>query len=34
MAAVDALQHVNVAMVQPQFQISRNTHRAGELLCV
>src|SRR4051794_41979179 len=21
-------------MVQPQFQISRNTHRAGELLCV
>src|SRR6478752_9063815 len=34
MAAVDALQHVNVAMVQPQFQISRDTHRAGELLCV
>src|SRR6476660_7956728 len=34
LAAVDALQHVNVAMVQPQFQISRNTHRAGELLCV
>jgi sporulation protein YlmC with PRC-barrel domain len=34
MATIDAPQHVTVAMVQPQFQISRNTHRAGELLCV
>jgi hypothetical protein len=33
-SALDALQQVSVAMVQPQFQISRNTHRAGELLSV